>query len=118
MTPSLSAHSQNDYGLLYSVVVLIVLVVVAAAVLMFTSKNEPDKVNVTTRKMQFAAATFTGILLLLMFGATLYWVGGSEGSGKEIFEKLVTAITPIAGAIIGYIFGTATSDNSSPRLKE
>jgi hypothetical protein len=66
----------------------------------------PESTNVEVSKIRFAAATFTGILLLIVFICILYFVSNPTAAGKEIFDKLVPALTPIAGAIVGYIFGT------------
>lgn len=66
-----------------------------------------DQADIETRKIRFAAATFTGLLMLFIFTSVLYY-SDTEGStrGKEIFEKAFTAMSPLAGAIIGYLFGS------------
>ncbi|MFM7330060.1 MAG: hypothetical protein ACKO1L_00075, partial [Brachymonas sp.] len=56
-------------------------------------------------KLRFAAATFTGILILIVFVSVLYFADPG-GRGKEAFHAVVPAVTPIAGAIIGYLFGS------------
>jgi hypothetical protein len=71
----------------------------------------PDQsVDLETRKLRFAAATFAGILMLFVFVATLYFAGEPKQSatnpGKEIFDKGLTAMFTLAGAIVGYLFGT------------
>ena len=68
----------------------------------------PDSDTLEKSKVRFAAATFTGIMLLIVFTATLYFVD-PDGPGKEIFEKVFTALTPITGGIIGYLFATVKS---------
>ena len=65
----------------------------------------PETDSLEHSKVRFAAATFTGILLLIVFTAVLYFVN-PDGPGKEIFEKVFTALTPITGGIIGYLFAT------------
>ena len=65
----------------------------------------PESDSLEKSKVRFAAATFTGMLLLIVFTATLYFVN-PDGPGKVIFEKIVTALTPIIGGIIGYLFAT------------
>jgi hypothetical protein len=72
---------------------------ISAVVLMLT----PDRRDLETRKIRFAAVTLTGILMLFVVTAILYIVK-PDGPGKEISERAVTAMTPLAGAIIGYIF--------------
>lgn len=75
----------------------------------------PDGVDLETRKIRFAAATFTGILILFVFAALMYLADiGDKGAGKEIFEKAVTAMTPLAGVIVGYLFGTKSSTLPNP----
>ena len=68
----------------------------------------PDSGDLDTRKVRFAAVTFTGILMLFVFTSVLYFVD-PQGPGKEIFDKAVTAMTPLVGAIIGYIFASRRS---------
>jgi hypothetical protein len=79
------------------------------------------------RKVRFAAATFTGIMFLFVFIATLYFAGEnssttttgcscpcpSTSAGKEIFEKGVTAMFTLAGSIVGYLFGTSRSTEAT-----
>ena len=48
---------------------------------------------------------FGGILVLFIFTAILY-MADPQGAGKEIFEKAVTGMTPLAGVIVGYLFAT------------
>lgn len=68
-----------------------------------------DPVELEVRKIRFAAVTFTGIMVLLVFVSLLYFLDrpGST-AGAIIFEKTLTALTPLAGAIIGYLFGGQT----------
>lgn len=64
----------------------------------------PDGADFERSKVRFAAATFTGILLLIVFVSVLYFASPT-GPGEEIFGAIVPAVTPIAGAIVGYLFG-------------
>jgi len=86
------------YGALLA---FLIVVGVAGYVLAIT----PDTGDLDTRKIRFAAVTFTGILMLFVFTAILYFVD-PQGPGREIFDKAVTAMTPLAGAIIGYLFAS------------
>lgn len=72
----------------------------------------PDTGDLDTRKIRFAAVTFTGILMLFVFTAILYFVDPT-GPGKEIFDKAITSMTPLAGAIVGYLFA-ARADAPRP----
>jgi hypothetical protein len=81
----------------------------------------PDEVDLETRKIRFAAAMFTGILVLFIFAAILYFAQcttNCNGSGQAIFDKAVTAMTPLAGVIIGYLFGTRKSSRRDNPTKE
>ena len=100
-------NAQFDLFIYLAVAVVFLAFVLAALVLL---KRTPDTDDLETRKIRFAAVMFTGILTLFLFVAMLYF-GASAGSGnqqaaKEIFDKAVTAMTPLAGVIIGYIFGS------------
>jgi cytochrome bd-type quinol oxidase subunit 2 len=91
------------YDLLVYLALAAFLIVIGVAG--YVLAKTPDTGNLDTRKIRFAAATFTGILMLFVFTAILYFVD-PQGPGKEIFDKAVTAMTPLAGAIIGYIFAS------------
>lgn len=74
-------------------------------------KLPEDNVDIEIRKIRFAAATFTGILILFVFAAILFFADTkTDGVGKVIFEKAITAMTPLAGVIVGYLFGTKQSE--------
>jgi hypothetical protein len=89
------------------VMVALLVVVIGIAVGAWVVVKTPDGANFELSKVRFAAATFTGILLLIVFVSVLYFAAPT-GPGKEIFGAIVPAVTPIAGAIIGYLFGTKT----------
>ncbi|CAN7524902.1 hypothetical protein LJR066_003528 [Acidovorax sp. LjRoot66] len=98
-----------------ALIIVLIALLISALVIM----RSGEKVELEVRRIRFAAATFTGILILFIFTAILYFADHSGRlAGKEIFEKAVTAMTPLAGVIIGYLFGTkqsaqSTSDNPS-----
>lgn len=89
-------------ALVYFALVAVVIVTLVSA---YVVKVTPEAPNLETRKVRFAAATFTGILMLLLFTAVLYFVD-PNGSGKVIFDKTFTGLSPIAGGIIGYFFAS------------
>jgi hypothetical protein len=86
-------------------------VAVAFGAATFVLARTPEQgADIETRKVRFAAVMFTGILTLFLFVTMLYF-GASPGSGnqqaaKDIFDRAVTAMTPLAGVIIGYLFST------------
>lgn len=66
----------------------------------------PRAEDIETQKIRFAAATFTGILMVFVFAAALYFVDARPvAPGKDIFDKAMTAMTPLLGVVIGYLFG-------------
>ena len=65
----------------------------------------PDDVDHETRKVRLSAVTLTGILVFLVYAATLY-ANDPRGAGREIFDKCLAAFTPLAGAIVGYFFAS------------
>lgn len=84
---------------------VIAVVVFAGIVLLRLPKAD----DIETQKVRFAAATFTGLLLVFVFAAVLYFSDdrpAALNAGKEIFEKAMTAMTPLIGVIVGYLFGT------------
>lgn len=68
-------------------------------------KSESETCNFEVRKLRFAAATFTGILVLLLIIGILSLVLNTP-TALTIFEKLLTGLTPIAGVIVGYLFSS------------
>lgn len=95
---------KTDFDLLvYMALAGVILVIgIAAWVIVQT----PDTVDHEARKVRFAAATFTGITMLFVFAASLYFAGGKDGPGREIFDKGLSAMFALAGSIIGYLFGS------------
>lgn len=87
------------------VIVALLVVVVGIGIGGWVVVKTPDTANFESSKVRFAAATFAGILLLIVFASVLYFAAPA-GPGKEIFGAIVPAVTPIAGAIVGYLFGT------------
>ena len=75
--------------------------------------NTADTQDLEKSKVRFAAATFTGILLLIVFTAVLYFVDSTGANptdtGQKIFDKVFTGLIPIAGGIIGYLFASKES---------
>ena len=61
------------------------------------------------KKLRFAAVTFTGITVLIMVIGILSIVSNTDKS-FEIFEKVLTALSPIAGVIVGYLFSSNNSE--------
>ena len=87
---------------------------VAALLVCIIPENQKD--NLEVRKLRFSAVLFTGIMIVFLFFGMLYFANPTSGAAKEIFEKAVTSMTPLAGAIMGYIFGSGKGANESPSL--
>ena len=102
---------KTDFDLL--VYLSLVLVVVVIGIAAFVIVKTPDTEDHEARKVRFAAATFTGITMLFVFAASLYYAGGKDGPGREIFDKGLSAMFALAGSIVGYLFGS-TRVNSKP----
>lgn len=100
-----------DKGILVWIALLGVLFAITLAAIVI--QRAGDQVDLETRKIRFAAATFTGLMLLFIFTAVLYFADDDSDRGKEIFEKAFTAMSPLAGAIIGYLFGSRTPRSES-----
>ena len=73
--------------------------------------STPESADAETRKLRFAAATFTGITMLFVFISLLYFADREikDGPGQQIFEKGFTALFTLAGTIVGYLFGSKSS---------
>jgi cytochrome bd-type quinol oxidase subunit 2 len=78
--------------------------------------NTPDTTDQEARKVRFAAATFTGITMLFVFAACLYFAGGKDSPGKEIFDKGLGAMFALAGSIVGYLFGSSRKSATDKKL--
>ena len=100
-----------DKGNLVLISLIAVLFAITLAAIVIQRAGE--SVDLETRKIRFAAATFTGLLMLFIFTAVLYFADEKDSNrGKEIFEKAFTAMTPLAGAIVGYLFGTRSASTN------
>src|SRR5262245_48463698 len=95
---------QAKYDLLVYLALLVFLIVVIIA--SYLIKTTTEQADLETRKIRVAAVTLTGILALFIFTSVLYFVE-PQGAGKEIFDRAFTAMFTLAGAIVGYIFGSA-----------
>jgi hypothetical protein len=87
----------------YGAAVVIVLVALIAATVVIS--QTPTATDLDLVKVRFAQVTFVGILVLFIFVSLIYAAAPSSSAGKEIFEKATTAMTPLVGVIIGYLFG-------------
>lgn len=87
------------------VIIALFVVVIGIGMGAWVVVKTPNGEDLEISKIRFAGATFTGLLLLIVFASALYFAAPA-GPGKEIFMAIVPAVTPIAGAIVGYLFGT------------
>lgn len=71
----------------------------------------PDR---STRQLHFAAVTLTGFGMLFALSMAMYYWGeqGAGAAGKEIFDGCKTVIPPIITLILGYYFGSKSSQSS------
>lgn len=72
-------------------------------------KDIPEAKDVETRKIRFAAVTFTGIMMLVLVTAILA-VAIPTDTSFEVFKTVITALSPVAGGIIGYLFASRNSN--------
>ena len=94
---------QDKFTLVWVALLGVLFAITLAAIVIQRAGEQAD---IETRKLRFAAATFTGLLMLFIFTAVLYFADEKDSNrGKEIFEKAFTAMSPLAGAIVGYLFG-------------
>lgn len=81
------------------------------------------------RRLYFAAVTLAGLALLFILSmAMYYWDRSTSQIGKDIFDRSVQLLPPIATLVIGYYFGKSDerapaqnqgkSDTSERRLQE
>ncbi|WP_426212610.1 hypothetical protein [Massilia sp. TWP1-3-3] len=89
-------------------------VVVVMAMGAWVIKSTPEEADIETRKLRFAAATFTGITMLFVFVSVLYFADEPNGPGQQIFDKGFTAMFTLAGTIVGYLFGSNRSVRAAP----
>ena len=74
----------------------------------YVLKITPETEDFEKLKIRFAAVTFTGIMVLVLLVGILAMAINSESS-TEIFKTVITALSPIAGGIIGYLFSSKES---------
>jgi len=86
-------------------IVMAILVVFTIAMLIagYVIKHTPETEDFDKQKVRFAAVTFTGILVLVLLSGIMGIVDAT-GKGMDVFKTILTALTPIAGGIVGYLF--------------
>ena len=90
----------------------VLVVFVLATVVIGTTKTTDD---VEIARQRFAQVMFVGIMTILVFTSILYLFSQTTGPGQAIFDKLLNAMTPLAGVIIGYLFGSKTDRTTTER---
>jgi hypothetical protein len=90
-----------------------VLVVIILAAIVIGKTEVTDDVEIV--RLRFAQVMFVGILTTVIFTSILYLFSSANGPGQAIFDKTLTAMTPLAGAIIGYLFGSKTDRTITQR---
>ena len=95
-----------DLNLVYISVIgfFVVIGLVSVVLIKLDEKVEPE-----TRKVRMAAAILTGILIILVIAVTMYFSVDPTNAGPIIFDKLLTTMSPIIGAILGYFFAKPTA---------
>lgn len=110
---SMTANELSRGSITTTALIGVIAVVVFAGLVLLRLPKADD---LETQKVRFAAATFTGLLLVFVFAAVLYFSDGRPtalNAGKDIFEKAMTAMTPLIGVIVGYLFGTKDKQGST-----
>jgi cytochrome bd-type quinol oxidase subunit 2 len=69
-------------------------------------KHTKESTDPDARRIRFAAATLTGILLVLLYSMSLYAGNINEISGKEIFDKCFLVLPPFGAIVLGFWFGS------------
>jgi predicted membrane channel-forming protein YqfA (hemolysin III family) len=94
---------QFDVGVYFLMIATFIVVMVAAVVVAYTKEEATPE----TRKIRFAAATFTGFLMLIIWCSYLYFAAPEDrvGRAKEIFERVMTLVSLVAGTVLGFLFG-------------
>jgi hypothetical protein len=90
----------------------VLVVFVLAAVVIGITKASDD---VEIVRIRFEQVMFVGIITTLVFTSILYLFLPDNGPGQGIFDKTLTAMTPLAGVIIGYLFGSKTDRTKTER---
>jgi cytochrome bd-type quinol oxidase subunit 2 len=78
-------------------------VIITIIIIAYVIMKAPERADLETRKIRFAASTCAAIVMLFIFTAVLYFVDAT-GAGKQIFETAITSMLPLVGVIIGYFF--------------
>jgi len=96
-----------DYRIALIAVGFVVVAFIGTGLVIWKTNNVSD---VEIVKLRFAQVMFVGIITTFIFTAILYmYASGDHGDrGKDIFDKAIAAMTPLAGVIIGYLFGSKT----------
>ena len=67
--------------------------------------DKSSGVDLEVRKIRFGAAILTGILLFFILVSVMYFTEPEKGGAASIiFDKTMTALSPIVGVLIAYFF--------------
>lgn len=108
-----------DYDLVVYAALGLIALVIATGMLIVTHRSKHEHFG--GARLRFACAAFTGLVMLLVFAACLYYTGKENSPSQEIFSKGLLAISTLAGSIIGFLFASTRlpSDSSDiPELNE
>ncbi|MEO9461470.1 MAG: hypothetical protein ABJ242_01930 [Marinomonas sp.] len=96
----------DEYVVLLASLLFVLLCMGLGAKVIMRPRTEVDDPR-DARRVAFAAATFAGITVLLAF-AIVIDVTFPKESGTTL-PTLITAFTPIAGTIVGYVLGSKSN---------
>jgi hypothetical protein len=92
----------SDYRIALTAVGFVLVTFIGTGAIIWKTKDIND---VEIVKLRFAQVMFVGIITTFIFTAMLYMFSSSD-RGKDIFDKALNAMTPLAGVIIGYLFSS------------
>jgi len=84
------------------------LTMIVGMVVAYKLKEMPG--DAEARRIRFAAATMTGVLIVFVLGMSFYVaLDPRPETGKDIFESCQKVLVPIVTLVLGYWFGAKNS---------
>jgi cytochrome bd-type quinol oxidase subunit 2 len=84
--------------------------IIVIGTILLLAKIDKDSISLEARKIRFGAAILSGILLLFLVVIVMYFSAPSSEAAAAIFDRTITALSPIVGVLVAYFFAPKSND--------
>lgn len=77
-------------------------------------KSSEDQ-SIESKTIELAAIFLLGLIIFFAEAMAMYYWGGNNSAGKEIFDACKTQIPPLVTLVIGFYFGRSQPQKENPK---